>query len=251
MSSKAFLALFGKDRVRGPGLVLSVGLLSFGLAACSYQGAIDNPTTIKATWFSYLNGDDIRQACAEGATLRYRLVYNADYDEQLRSYELVGDGAGGAALTARVQGPSGLVVSKLRLDDPLAWARWTTSQAALDAPALGRLDEALERSGAFGPAPTGLRLFSKETYWVSSLCKDGVFSFNAWVYPSERFDEISFNDLLFGHDATGVTVRPPQAIAPGERFHANVPRRRQSDDDRGNTFNLQVGENGLAGYLAL
>src|SRR3546814_5070289 len=57
------------------------------LAACLYRGNIDDPMTIKATWLSYLNGDDMRAACVEGAPLQYRLIYNADYDEQLRSYE--------------------------------------------------------------------------------------------------------------------------------------------------------------------
>ena len=226
-------------------------ILSLGLAACTYRGDIDNPATIKATWFSYLNGDDIRETCVEGAAPRYRLVYNADYNEQIRSYEVTSDGAGGAGLTVRVQGRSGLNASRLTLSDPLGWARWTTSQMALDEAALNRLDKALAESGAFESAPTGLRLFSKETYWVSSLCKDGVFHFNAWRFPSARFDAITFDALLFERDATEIAVRPPRAVSPGERSDARKPRNRQSDDETGSFFNLQVGENGLAGNLAL
>ena len=235
-----------------PRPVLTVAaVLSLGLAACTYRGDIDNPATIKATWFSYLNGDDIRETCVEGAKPRYRLVYNADYNEQIRSYEVTGDGAGSAALTVRVQGRSGLNASRLTLPDPLGWARWTTSQTALDKAALDQLDAALAESGAFESAPTGLRLFSKETYWVSSLCKDGVFHFNAWRFPSARFDAITFDALLFESDATEIAVRPPRAVSPGERSDARKPRNRQSGDETGSFFNLQVGENGLAGNLAL
>src|SRR5690606_5614370 len=104
--------------------------------------------TLKATWLSYLNGDDMRAACVEGAPLQYRLIYNADYDQQLRSYEITGDGAGGARLVARVQGPSGLVVNEMTVDDPLAFSRWQRSEAPLGASVVERLDAALETGGA-------------------------------------------------------------------------------------------------------
>ncbi|MPZ11538.1 MAG: hypothetical protein GEU89_15225 [Kiloniellaceae bacterium] len=220
------------------------------LAACSYRGDIDNPLTLKATWLSYLNGDDIRAACVEGAPPRYRLIYNADYDEQLRSYELVGDGAGGAQLTARVLGPSGLVVNEVTFSDPLAFTRWTRSEARLDAGRLAEFDAALAASGAFAPAPQGLQLFSKETYWISNLCRDGVFHFNAWRFPSDRYAAITFDALLFALDETGIPVREPVAVPVGASAKANAPRRSDSDDSRGNYFNVKVGENGLTNRLA-
>jgi hypothetical protein len=225
-------------------------LLCAGLAACTYRGDIDSPATIKATWFSYLNGDDIRAACGEGGGRRYRLIYNADYDEQLRSYEVTGDGAGGATLVSRVLGPSGLVVNRVRLSDPLAWARWTRAVTELTPDEMARLDRALEESGAFGPAPEGLQMFSKETYWVSNLCRDGTFYFNAWRFPSDRYAAITFDELLFALDETGVAVRAPVAVPVGASARAGVPRRQESDDTRGNFFNVKVGENGLTGRLA-
>jgi hypothetical protein len=219
------------------------------LAACGYRGDIDNPGTLKATWYSYLNGDDIRAACTEGAPLRYRLIYNADYDEQLRSYEVTGDGAGGARLTVRVLGQSGLVVNELTFSDPLGFARWTKSEVPLDAGQLAALDGALQASGAFAPAPEGLQLFSKETYWISNLCRDGVFYFNAWRYPSDRYEAIAFDERFFALDNTGIAVRAPVAVPKTAAAKANVPRRQQSDDERGNYFNVKVGENGLTDRL--
>lgn len=228
-------------------LLLAALLLA---AACTYRGNIDNPATLKATWLSYLNGDDIRATCGEGQPLQYRLIYNADYDEQLRSYEITGDGAGGARLVARALGPSGLVVNKMTLEDPLAFTRWQRSEAPLGASVVERLNAALEASGAFQPAPKGLQLFSKETYWISNLCRDGQFYFNAWRYPSERFDAIAFDELLFALDETGLPVRAPVAVRVGTSAKLNAPRRQEADDTRGNYFNVKVGDNGLTDRLA-
>lgn len=219
------------------------------LAACAYRGDIDNPATIKATWYSYLNGDDLRAACVEGAPLRYRLIYNADYDRQLRSYEVIGDGAGGARLTVRVLGQSGLVVNELTFSDPLGFARWTKSEVPLGRAQLTALESSLQASGAFEPAPEGLQLFSKETYWISNLCRDGVYYFNAWRYLSDRYEAITFDQRLFALDDTGIAVRQPVAVPKSAAAKANVPRRRQGVDERGNYFNVKVGENGLTHRL--
>lgn len=226
--------------------LLMAGLL---LAACTYRGDIDNPATIKATWLSYLNGDDMRSTCVEGAPLQYRLIYNSDYDEQLRSYEITGTSGGGARLVARVLGSSGIVASEMSFSDPLGFARWKRSEAPLDASVVDRLNAELDASGAFQPAPKGLQLFSKETYWISNLCRDGRFFFNAWRYPSDRFEAISFDSLLFALDETGVPVRAPVAVRVGTSAKLNAPRRQEGDDTRGNYFNVKVGDNGLTDRL--
>ena len=136
---------------------LGLALLALGaLAGCAYQGAIDQPVTIKATWFSYLNGDDIRAACTDGAPSWYRLVYNGNYEEQLRSYEVVADGTGGAYYTVRVQTGSGLDLTKFSFGDLQAVAGWTTVRTRLIPADLAALERALEASDAFGPAPVGL-----------------------------------------------------------------------------------------------
>ena len=231
------------------GAIVFIGFAA--LASCSYRGDIDNPATLKATWFSYLNGDDIRASCVEGAPLSYRLIYNADYDKQLRSYEAIGDASGGAHLTVRVLGESGLVLSDVTFNDPLGFARWTKQESQLEAAQVVTLDKALQASGAFGPAPEGLQLFSKETYWISNLCRDGVFSFNAWRFPSQRYEEITFDKRLFELDTTGIPVREPVAVPSTAAAKANVPRRQQSSDERGNFFNVKVGENGLTSRPAL
>ena len=87
--------------------VTAIMLLSIG---CTYRGETDNPVVRRATWFSYLDGTDLRTACGEGASDRFRLVYNARYEQQVRSYEITADGTGGAYLVARARGPERLAV---------------------------------------------------------------------------------------------------------------------------------------------
>ena len=231
---------FRPGRRAGP--VLALGLALGILAGCTYRGEIDQPATLKATWFSYLNGDDIRSACADGTPVRYRLVYNGRYNEQLRAYEVVGDGNGGAYYTARTQRGSGLDLSRFSFDDPQALAAWTRFQTRLNPADLAALQGALDASGAFGPTPVGLRLGSEQFYWIASLCRDGRFQFNAWLYPSAGFARLRFPGILLAHDGTGTVINPPRAVPT---FN---PVRRPRGDRVPVRFDLEIGEDGLKGY---
>jgi hypothetical protein len=211
------------------------------LAACSYRGDIDNPVTYKATWFSYLDGGDIRAACAEGALDRYRLVYNARYEEQLRSYEITADGGGGAYFVARAMGRANL--AEVSLDDLLSPWRWQRSQTQLTPAEMRQFVSTLEASGMFAGAPVGLRLFSGDFYWVASACRNGVFYYNAWLHPSERFARLRFPPFVFTRDKTGLPVNPPRFVPVGDRLG---PMGRQ-EDQTGTRFWLQVRQDGLGG----
>ncbi|MFX4447010.1 hypothetical protein ABTA86_19705, partial [Acinetobacter baumannii] len=82
-----------------------LGLAAVGLVACASTGPVDNPIARTLTWFSYLNGDDIRNTCPAGVRDRYRFVYNGTFNSQVRTYDLVQDtGGGGATLTIHVGG---------------------------------------------------------------------------------------------------------------------------------------------------
>ena len=63
-------------------------LVVFLTASCTYSGGIDNPFSKKFTWFSYINGDDIRKVCASLGADRYRFVYNGIYQIQTRTYDV-------------------------------------------------------------------------------------------------------------------------------------------------------------------
>ncbi len=227
-------------------LALGAGVFLAFLTGCAYEGNIDTPPTIKLTWFSYLEGQDIREQCGPDSLVRYRLVYNADYNKQLRSYEVTADGAGGAYLVSRAQTGRGIDLTKFSLSDPLAMGgEWKRSQLRITAEDLASLNNDLTASGAFEPAPVGLRLYSNEYYWVSSLCKDGQFYFNAWLYPSDRYNKIVFLEFFRQYDETGVAFAPPKEVGPEGRFSASHANSTQM------VFQVRVEQNGLEGVAGL
>lgn len=213
---------------------------------CAYRGNIDNPAVQRATWFSYLDGTDIREACKPGTLDRYRLVYNGRYHEQLRSYEVVADGAGGAYLVARALSDRGNLVH-LTLNDPLAPWRWRKSEERLSPEAFAEFRRRLSESGFGSQPPVGLRLYSDAFYWVASGCTDGVSQFYAWDYPSERFAALRFQEFLFAHDRTGMAVEPPRPT-PEARFAERGQTGSRSERTR---FVLRVTGNGLGGASGL
>src|SRR5471030_2730397 len=72
---------------------------------------IDQPLTRSLNWFAYVGGDDIREACRPGGRNRIRLIYNALWEEQVRTYEFILQPDGTAGLTTRVLADQGLVTS--------------------------------------------------------------------------------------------------------------------------------------------
>ena len=225
-------------RLRGLWRVTCITVL---LAGCTYRGDIDNPAVRKASWFSYLGGTDIRTACVEDAPDSYRLVYNGRYEEQLRSYEITADGAGGAYLVARAKGRANAF--DVSLDDVLAPWRWKRSQTRLSPAEFQQFVALLEQSGQFAGAPVGLRLFSGDFYWVGSACRNGAFHYHAWAFSNDGFARMRFADFLFKHDQTGLAVNPPRKI-PVSEFLGPMGRQEDQTQIR---FWLQVREDGLGG----
>ena len=222
-------------------LTIVLGTAALTVAGCAYRGDVDNPVVRKVAWFSYLDGADIRSGCAEGAPDSFRLVYNARYEEQLRSYEITADGTGGAYLVARAKAPANAF--DISLDDVLAPWRWKKSEMRLSPDQYQRFLMLIEESGQFAGAPSGLRLFSGDFYWVGSACRNGVFAYDAWLYSRDEFREVRFADFLFSHDQTGLAVNPPRRIPANEYL---TPPGRQEDRNE-IRFWLQVRENGLGG----
>ncbi len=217
-------------------------LLCSLLVGCATEGATSNPLTQRFVWFRYLNGDDIRQNCFPGGPSRYRLVYNGRYQEQLRRYEVIADGAGGGLLDSRVQGRASL--TGVTLNDVMAPWRWQQAEVRLSPGELAELEAALERSGLFGPPAAGLRLPSAGFYWLAVGCREGKMHLNAWLHPSAEFSALEFPDFLFARDGTGVAVNPPRRIDAAELAFQGT---RPAATGRQRNFWLTVGEGGLRG----
>jgi len=225
------------------GRLALVLLLGSFVAACAYRGNIDDPVERRLQWYSYLDGGDIRAACAAGGLDRYRLVYNARFAEQVRSYEIAADGAGGAYLTARARGPYANLLL-FRLDDPLAPFRWPQSQARLSPPEFAAFKAALAADGFLGTPPVGDRFSSEQFYWVASGCVGGVHHFGAWRYPTPRFAAMATPAFLFAHDKTGVWVNVPHGVGGGD--YAGPPGR-PGEAGMDAPFSITIEADGIGG----
>lgn len=225
--------------------ILSVVLMIWG---CAYRGR-DDALSQRFTWFSYMNGDDIRAACVPGAIDRYRFVYNAVYTKQARTYDFRPNPNGdGWRLKARVLGPADLssvsISPSAVIEDPLdllAPFAGRKSMLTLSGRDIDVLDERLAQSGFFQPAPKGLSLYSEDFFWIGVACVNGRLIFNAWKYPSAGFEALTFPPLLFSWDETGVAVNPPRRLTNFDIYGEASPK------DEYVRFSLKVGENGLAG----
>jgi hypothetical protein len=232
---------------------LAALLLSWTAAGCAYHGestaSIDNPAVQKVSWFSFLDGSDIRDSCAAlgpKAPDRFRLVYNGQYSEQLRVYEIDVTPPGGANLLVRVKNHSNL--SNWRIREPadlLAPWRWQKATAALGAADVAQLRALLAQSGFGSGAPQGLRLASEDFYWVASGCVAGRFHFYAWVERGGSLEAARFQDFLLRHDGTGQPFRLPRVLEISERQRLGTARGRNFNGD----FTLEVRGEGIGGLI--
>ena len=230
-------------------LVLLVALTSGG---CAYRGR-DDAISQRFTWFSYMNGNDIRTVCVPGAVDRFRFVYNGVYIQQARTYDIAPKENGeGYLLRVRVLGPSDLsnvgidpatiIEDPLELLAPFAGRKTTLTLGGRD---IDTLVASLTQSGFFQPAPSGLYLRSEDFFWVGVACIGGRMAFNAWRWPSQGFAALTFPKLLLSWDETGIPINPPRNLAPFDIYGQTNP------DGKFPQFSLTVGNDGFRGVGTL
>jgi hypothetical protein len=226
--------------------LVKVTLMAYLVGGCAYHGPaqtdIDNPAVRKVAWFSYLDGNDIRNGCVAGAPDRFRLVYNGQYEKQIRAYDIAAETASqsGAYFVARALGQPNLV--EVALDDLLAPWRWQKSETKLSRAEFDQLRDLLTQSGWGRGAPQGKILHSRDFYWVAAGCRDGQFHFDAWVDAQGDFKEVKFQDFLLARDKTGVAFRKPFKVLPIDRTETGRPRERSKP-----IFALTVSGEGIGG----
>jgi hypothetical protein len=229
-------------------VLVKVTLMAYLVGGCAYHGPsqsdIDNPAVRKVAWFSYLDGNDIRERCTAGAPDRFRLVYNGQYEKQIRAYEITAasPNPGGAYFSARALGQTNLL--EVSLDDLLAPWRWQKSESQLSNAEFDQFRDLLTQSGWGSGAPQGKILHSRDFYWVASGCRDGQFHFDAWVDAQGDFREIKFQDFLLARDKTGVAFRKPVKVLPIDRTEKGRPRDRSAP-----IFALSVSGEGIGGLV--
>ena len=205
------------------------------VSACSYTGGINDPITRKFSWFSYVNGDDIRKVCSTLGADRYRFVYNGIYERQTRSYDVFFHSK---KIKMQVRGEAN--IRDMTLDDIVAPWRGVNEELLIGDKELKAIKQSLIASAALHPIATGLRLYSDKFYWTVAACVDGQFYFNGYKWDTPRWGQMQFDDLLFALDVTGVDVSEPGSIPPSDMWgKSNMSR----------PFLLEIGENGLVGHI--
>lgn len=214
------------------------------LQGCTYVET-SNPLVRKLSWFSYLNGDDIRSACHVGGPEHWRFVYNGIYKEQIRTYDLKERPDGTFLLRANVANtPNLTTLSVKQLSDWVAPWRGKIRTVALGRDQRDLLAQASEASGQFRPPTKGLQLSSDHFYWLGVVCRAGQVSFNAYRWPSAEFQAATFPRLLLAWDPTGEPLNPPRETSPYAGHDAKNPQHQFQ-------FNLEVGTEGLLGVKPL
>ncbi len=233
---------------------LALAVAASGLAACVYRPetgqSIADPITRKFAWYSYLDAGDIRRDCATGgAEGRYRLVYNAQFDQQIRAYEIAPLADGRYELIALARGPGNLAEWWIR-DTGDFLAPWAMRQSRRELPEveMAALRDLLHQSGFGEPAPEGLRLHSQQFYWIAAGCEAGQFHYFAWSDSHRRdgvgdFARLRFVEFLLGRDRTAIAFRQPHPVPYAEM----AARQGRGDDNFKGYFTLTVGSAGLSG----
>ena len=167
------------NKAMAAALGLTFALLSPAAWAQRPERNVEQPIVRSLNWFSYVAADDIRGACRPGGRSRIRLVYNALWEEQVRTYEIFLQPDGSAGLTIGVltdQGAatnvSSIFVSEFG-DITGPW-RMRKAQRLLPPAETSELMGMLQASAAFGPPRDGLRLPDNDFWWTVASCRNGV-----------------------------------------------------------------------------
>lgn len=235
-------------RRRACAIVLVLGTQMLGCAP--RDGALADPLQRNFQWFGYVGGDDLRAGCSPTAPARYRFVYNAVWEEQVRTYDLERLPVGqGALLRINVISGAPRVLQSYLNTTPNAGT--VAAQARLTENEYLEIARSVEAAG-FGRTPAdGTRLQSYEFYWLVNACASGAWHLNAWRQQDPGFDQLRFVGLLLGHDRTGVGVNPVRRINIADRKLRYGEAAFENGRADGDAFELVIRGGRLAGHLSL
>ncbi len=223
------------------------------LAGCNYSGEVGGPVIRNLTWFSYLNGDDIRSSCSAGTPDRYRLIYNAQWDKQVRTYELTAIHSSapisgsvpqrtGTVLNIRVYDSTGVINSYV--DTVSGRAVGLTTSVALDPAEMMDFRDKLATSGFDLPLQRSVWLRSDQFFWIGMACINGQFRYKVWpmdpAAPANDLASLTFPAFLMARD----TLNPPFPLVQ----HLSLPpfdSARAQKEHNSTQFRLEADANGI------
>jgi hypothetical protein len=229
------------------GLILAVALPAWAQQRGG-MGSVEQPVVRSLHWFAYVAADDIRAACQPGGRNRMRLVYNALWEEQVRTYELFLQPDGFAGLNTGVLVDQGAATNVANvtisdLGDLTGPWRMRRARRLLQPAETSDLMASFQASAAFGPPRDGLRLPDNDFWWTVASCRDGVWGFQAYHYPTDHFANVRFAEKLFALDNVGIAVNRPRKLEPAELRRDPIMLR--PGRERADRWMLVVGKDGL------
>lgn len=218
------------------------------LAGCASSGEIDNPLQRRATWFSFISGEDIASECVASGRERYRLTYIADRDIQVRIYDIDAETSPAVQLRSRIMTVAASDWFPLPiLTDPSRPFRPYDSVTNLSDADFETIEADLLQAGwSTQPPPVGRKIASHSFSWLVAGCRNGEFSFQVWEYPDPAFQDLKFPDLLFAADTSGIRLAP--LPTDGERRTYDAFTGRTADNmpgDGRHLYNMEVGQAGV------
>lgn len=222
-----------------------------GLAACAWQGPAQDIATQRLTWFDFAGADDIRSACAAGSRDRYRLIHVADFDRQVRNYDLEVTADGGGTLLQIIDRGVAIDPATETLGDILGPAVATRDISAGEVAALDRtlVEDGLVAVGPDWSPPVGRRLVATQHFWLVAACRDGRFSLTGIADPEGDFDPpgvgLGVDEAIRALDSTDIAW--PTGAPPIDAHSLAACTAEERQGDRSICFLLQIGENGLVG----
>ena len=204
-------------------------------AAASASRSSTGTASGSNTWASFISGQDIKASCNAGTPDTYRFVYNAEFTEHVRLYEMYDAGDGSAVLTIIVRGPTRIGSDPARIAGRVSGKRSVNGLAPFER---NSLVQTLISSGfTSSPLAQGTVLPSDGHFWVVSGCRDGAFTVNAWIYPSDRWDGITFPGMLGQLDFTNIRFNPLETRTESQRAAART-------GDTAQAFDIRFGSDG-------
>jgi hypothetical protein len=239
----------GRNMKKAMAAALGLTFAMVSIAWAQRAPSVDQPIVRSLNWFSYVASEDIRASCQPGGRSRMRLVYNALWEEQVRTYEIFLQPDGSAALNTGVLVDQGAAtnVSSIFISefgDVTGPWRMRRARRLLSPAETGDLMNLFQVSAAFGPPRDGLRLPDNDFWWTIASCRNGVWGFQAYHYPTDRFANVRFAEKLFALDNVGIAVNRPRTLEPAE-VRRDPIFLRPGRGDRADRWMLVVGKDGL------
>lgn len=211
-------------------------LVIAGLGGCTFTQTSDvsNPLVRKASWFSYLNADDLRQACSAGtADSQIRIIYNADYYKEVRVFELTPyPGNEEFNLTTRVFGPLQVKDINVELNAPLGAFGGQEAVDRIDRASYLAITDALQAEGFGTQSRDGLRLYSDDYYWVAIGCSASNITLAAWASGVDDMRALDFPDVLASLSSVERELPEPPAVENARSQGAAQLHYVQNNDSR-------------------